>query len=107
MAQISPPIKNAITQFLRSIIEENIEIKEAFLFGSYANNTENIWSDIDIAIISPAFSENRFEERIRLMKISSRVDSRIEPVPFSPESFTDEDPLACEIKKNGIPLPLQ
>jgi predicted nucleotidyltransferase len=107
MAQISPPIKNAITQFLRNIIEENIEIKEAFLFGSYAKNTENIWSDIDIAIISPAFSENRFEERIRLMKISSRVDSRIEPVPFSPESFTDEDPLAYEIKKNGIPLPLQ
>jgi len=107
MAQISPPIKNAITQFLRNIIEENIEIKEAFLFGSYANNTENIWSDIDIAIISPTFSENRFEERIRLMKISSKVDSRIEPAPFSPESFTDEDPLACEIKKNGIPLPLQ
>lgn len=107
MAQIDSSIIKTATKFLDKIKEENIEIKEAFLFGSYAKNTENKWSDIDVAIISRNFSENRFEERVRLMKISHTIDSRIEPVPFRPENFTDDDPLACEIKKHGIPLPLQ
>jgi hypothetical protein len=30
------------------------------------------------------------------------IDSRIEPVPFRPEAFFDEDPLVWEIKKEGI-----
>jgi len=41
-------------------------------------------------------------EWIRLMKLSVAVDSRIEPVPFRPDTFVDEDPLAWEIKRSGI-----
>jgi len=47
------------------------------------------------------------EERIRLMKLSATVDSRIEPVPFRPDTFVNEDPLAWEIKRKGIPISLE
>ena len=36
------------------------------------------------------------------MKLSSDIDTRIEPVPFRPDTFIDEDPLVREIKKSGI-----
>ncbi|HBO84895.1 MAG TPA: nucleotidyltransferase, partial [Deltaproteobacteria bacterium] len=45
--------------------------------GSYARKTQNKWSDIDLAIISPDFSNDRFEERVRLMKLASSIDDRI------------------------------
>lgn len=33
--------------------------------------------------------------------IASEIDDRIEPVPFRPDTFVDEDPLVWEIKKEG------
>jgi len=74
------------------------------LFGSYADNRADAWSDIDVAIISPDFSDDRFDERIRLMKLSSEIDNRIEPVPFHSSDFRNDDPLVGEIKKRGISL---
>ena len=62
----------------------------------------NEWSDIDVAIISPDLTDDRFNERIRLTQIAQNVDSRIGPVPFHPDTFVEEDPLVWEIKKKGI-----
>ena len=56
-------------------------------------------------MVSPDFpniSDDRLEERVRFAKLSSAIDSRIEPVPFRPDTFVDEDPLVWEIKKEGI-----
>ncbi|HRZ27097.1 MAG TPA: nucleotidyltransferase domain-containing protein [Spirochaetota bacterium] len=82
----------------------NINIKEAYLFGSYAAGSEHDWSDIDIALISDDFSEDRYRERIRVMKITSEIDNRIEPVPYNSTQFTDLDPLVWEIKNHGIAI---
>jgi hypothetical protein len=38
------------------------------------------------------------------MKLAGEIDSRIEPVPFCPETFVEEDPLVWEIKKTGLKL---
>jgi len=89
-------------EFLRQLNTLGIRIQSAYLFGSYAKGTYGNWSDIDVAVVSPDISEDRLEERIRLTKLASKIDSRIEPVPFSPSSFVDEDPLVWEIKRVGI-----
>ena len=77
-------------------------MEAAYLFGSYAKGREKEWSDINVTIISSTISDDRLEERIRFTKISSAIDSGIEPVPFRPDTFVDEDPLVWEIKKEGI-----
>jgi predicted nucleotidyltransferase len=107
MAEIDASIMNAVKRFLDKIRENGIPISSAYLFGSYAQGKGSEWSDIDIAVISPGISDDRLEERIRLMKLSATVDSRIEPVPFRPDTFVDEDPLAWEIKRKGIPISLE
>jgi len=106
MAKIDASIMDAVKKFLDKIRENGIPISSAYLFGSYALGKGSEWSDIDVAVISPAISYDRLEERIRLMKLSATVDSRIEPVPFRPDTFVDEDPLAWEIKRKGIPISL-
>jgi uncharacterized protein len=104
LAEINTSIIETLKKFLEQLKENGIPVEAAFLFGSYAKGRATKWSDIDVAVISSDLSDDRFEERIRLSKISSRIDSRIEPVPFRPDTFVDEDPLVWEIKKEGIPI---
>ncbi len=102
MASENGQVISIIREFLTRLAQEGIHVESAYLFGSYAKGHEDRWSDIDVAVISPDLTNDRLEERIRLMKLSSDIDTRIEPVPFRPDTFVDEDPLAWEIKRSGI-----
>ena len=104
MAQIDNVVLDKLQTFIATLKNSGISIESAYLFGSYATNHAGKWSDIDVAIISPDFSGDRLDERIRLMKFSTEVDSRIEPVPFHSSDFIDTDPLVGEIKKHGISI---
>lgn len=104
MAGVNVAVLETLYRFLEALRTYGIHVESAYLFGSCARGTERKWSDIDVAIVSSDFSADRFEEGVRLMKLSSRIDSRIEPVPFRPSTFIDEDPLVWEIKKEGISL---
>jgi uncharacterized protein len=77
------------------------KIERAYLYGSPLNGTATEWSDIDLAVISADFSGDMFEERLSLMRIAGEIDDRIEPWPFTPESFESSDPLASEIRRTG------
>ena len=104
MAEVNTLAIELAKKFITYLQNQGIKIDSAYLFGSFAKGTEHKWSDIDVAVISSDFSDNRFEEGVRLMILSHDIDSRIEPVPFRPERFIDEDPLAWEIKKTGYLL---
>ena len=93
--------------FVNKVKETGIRVDKAFLFGSHANtkNKPKVYSDIDICIVSPNLGRDFIEETVRLNKISSQVDSRIEAIPFDPERLNDPyDPLAFEIRTYGIVL---
>lgn len=104
MAQVDHEIINTVQLFIRRLKEDGITIESAYLFGSHAFNRAGRWSDIDVAVVSPDFSSDRFDERLRLMKLSTEIDTRIEPVPYHINDFQDTDPLVDEIKKRGIRL---
>jgi hypothetical protein len=107
MVEIDASVMGAVKKFLNKMREEGIPVSSAYLFGSYARGQGSNWSDIDVAVVSSVISDDRLEERIRLMKLSAAIDSRIEPVPFRPDTFVDEDPLVWEIKQKGIPIQLE
>ncbi len=104
MVQINALIVNHVRRFLRKLREEGITVDAAYVFGSYARSQESTWSDIDVAIISQDFTGSRFEEGIRLAKIAQHIDTRIEPIPFYPNAFVEDDRLVWEIKKEGVRL---
>jgi uncharacterized protein len=78
---------------LIGILIKTCLLGSAYLFGSHAKGTSNQWSDKDLAIVSPDFSEDLCEERLILMRLSAEIDDRIEPKPFRPEIFTPIEPL--------------
>lgn len=105
---LSPAMKKIISTanlFVNKVKETGIIVDKAFLFGSHAKGKPKAYSDIDICIVSPNLGRDFIEETVRLNKISSQVDSRIEAIPFHPERLNDPyDPLAFEIRKYGILL---
>jgi predicted nucleotidyltransferase len=85
-------------------IRKTYKVELAFLYGSYAKGASNKWSDIDIAIVSQDFSDDLLKERLALTKLAIPIDDRIEPKPFTKQSFNPTDPLVYEITQNGIQL---
>ena len=96
---------NSILEIARRYIEEleknDIEVSEAIIFGSHVKGTSVEESDIDIAIVSTAFTGDRFEDRRRIVPLRRKIDSRIEPIPFRPEDFFNGGILVEDIKKTG------
>jgi predicted nucleotidyltransferase len=103
MAPIAPDVIASVERFL-TMVRRRLRVEAAYLYGSQAVGTARPWSDIDVAVISPDFSEDLFEERVTLMRWAAAIDDRIEPQPFTPERFGPNDPLASEISRTGIRL---
>lgn len=99
----SKAVKKVAEDFVKRLKEDNLPVKTAFLYGSYAKKAARKTSDIDICIISPNFRDD-LSAITYLLKISREVDSRIEAVGFSPKYFVDENPLVWEIKQTGIKI---
>jgi predicted nucleotidyltransferase len=96
---------NIINEYVNLLKKEGIEISKVILFGSYAKGTAKPESDIDIAIISSQFGKNNLKEMMFLRRIALKIDSHIEPLPFSPRDMDDRySTLAQEIMKYGITI---
>ena len=95
---------NAIAQkYVQNIKNSGVPILNAYLFGSYAKGNHHKDSDIDICIVSNNFGNDYIKESVNLRKFAFEIDSRIEPVPFTPDDLNDKySTLASEIKKYGI-----
>ncbi len=68
------------------LTDEQVEKLQIILFGSYAKGTENEDSDIDIAIISSNFSDI-IEDVAKLIGLTWKIDTRIEPHPITIEDY--------------------
>ena len=103
MAQIAPDILASVERFL-AVVCRRLRVDAAYLYGSQAAGQARPWSDIDVAVVSPDFSDDLFEERLTLMQWAAKIDDRIEPQPFTPDRFGPNDPLASEISRSGVRL---
>ena len=104
MFQLPAKVKNTIDSFLQELNRNNIPIKEAILFGSYASGSNKEWSDIDIAIVSEVFQGDRIDDKDKIRKITLSISSEIEIMPFSPSDFNSQNPFVKEILRTGIKL---
>ena len=103
---VNSEIKDIVIKFVNALINKGIQVEKAILFGSYLSGRYSNYSDIDIAIVSPDFGKDRFEEGKILFQIAWRVDPRIEPIPISSESYENDTwvPLIYEIRHNGLEI---
>lgn len=90
-----------VKKYIKELEKNNIPIQEAIIFGSFVKGKPKEESDIDLALVSSAFTGDRFNDRRRIVPLRRRIDSRIEPIPFKPEDFDHGGVLVDEIKRTG------
>lgn len=101
MAYSKAFVINLIRLYIDRLKENNIPVERVLLFGSYTKGTPREDSDIDIAVISSAFKGDRYLDRRRIVPLRRGIDSRIEPIPFTPGDYADGSILIDEIKSTG------
>ncbi len=102
MATLAPAVEQSVKRFIAALQQQQ-RIVMAYVYGSQVRGGTTKWSDIDVAIVSPDF-DDLFHARIALLRLAAQIDERIEPHPFTPESFTMSHPLASEIQRTGVRL---
>jgi predicted nucleotidyltransferase len=101
MVTIPAPIAKSVELFLAEV-KRRQRVVAAYIYGSQIKRTATEWSDIDLAIISPDFSADLFQEQLELLRLAAQIDDRIEPRPFRPDDFNTTEPLVNEIKRTGL-----
>lgn len=96
---------NIVNEYVNLLKQKGVDVSKVILFGSYAKGTAKPESDIDVAIISSQFGKNNLKEIMFLRRIALKIDSHIEPLPFSPKDMNDcYSTLVQEIIKYGIQI---
>jgi predicted nucleotidyltransferase len=105
---VDPKVRDIILRFIEALNKKGVHVERALLFGSYASGNARAGSDLDVAIVSPDFGKDRFEEGKMLFQVAWRIDPRIEPIPISSKSFENDTwvPLIYEIRQKGIEVEL-
>ena len=78
---VDQDVVSVVRRYLGVLPEFGIHASRAVLFGSFAVDKADEWSDIDLIAIAPEFDEPydiTFVERLWSARIT---DSRIEPIP--------------------------
>ena len=95
-------ILKSVKEYVKEI-SKYYNIKEVYLFGSYAKGTNNKDSDIDIAVVTDDIKTDTFDEEVKLMILRKGIDYRIEPHIITVEDYeNDETPFVVEVKNTGI-----
>ena len=81
------------------VVRKNMPVKMIILYGSYARGSENVSSDIDVAVVVDNIENDYLEKSARLFHLVRGIDSRIEPVLLS--SNEDRSGFLSSILKYG------
>ena len=92
-----------VKNYIDKIRKTETGILEAWLFGSYAKETQNSNSDIDLAIVF-ADNEPDFEKEVLFMTLRNGEETLIEPHLFSKKDFSENTPIISQIKNYGVQL---
>jgi uncharacterized protein len=91
-----------ISDFKKIIESRGIKIERLILFGSYATNKYNEWSDIDVVVVSNDFENKSYWERIDVLSAAIyEVFAPIEAVAMTPEEWKNKDSMIIDYAKNG------
>jgi uncharacterized protein len=90
--------------YIKMLGENEIPIKTAYLFGSYAKGSYDEWSDIDVLLVSDVFQGVRFLDKEKIRKISLKYNHNISPIPFNTKDFDTTNLFIKEIINTGIQL---
>jgi predicted nucleotidyltransferase len=102
--KIPKALRTVISDYIHILKADHLPIQQVFLFGSYAKGNPHPWSDVDLCIISPKFSDyiDAIQYLLSMRKLNPQYP--IEPIGMHPKDFRKNTTLSSEIKKTGIKI---
>jgi len=96
-------IKKIIVRYIDELEKLGIEVSQVILYGSYARGKPQEYSDIDIAVVSPAFSKlDIFERQEILSRAHHKFRVPLEPIGLTPKQLKEKQGFAREIVETGV-----
>lgn len=94
-------------EYLLAVQEAGVQLRAAYLFGSFAKNRQHKWSDLDIALVADDFSGMSAvdKDQFRHLHLLPQFLA-IEAHTFSTKHWLEGDPFIQEILKSGIEISL-
>lgn len=90
MAKSISQINSELKEFIL-LLTRSYNIFAVVLYGSYAEGRGHDLSDVDVAVFSDDFGKNIFEEMKNLFKLRRKIDTDIEPLPFSKKTYFEHE----------------
>ena len=99
-------IITSLQKYINLLQEEGITIDKAFLYGSYASETENEDSDIDLMLVSRQFDKADDLVFGKIWALTKKVNSRIEPYIVGMVKFENDSlsPIIQIVKAQGLEI---
>jgi predicted nucleotidyltransferase len=93
-----------VKNYAREIEMQGVHLRSVILYGSFANETQHQWSDIDVALVSDKFTGLPDDHDLFPYVSIKKPYSRIEVKTYSTDYFQKGDPFIEEIKNTGIEI---
>ncbi|MGB9629061.1 MAG: nucleotidyltransferase domain-containing protein [Thermodesulfobacteriota bacterium] len=107
MALSKDEVIKLVNDFIQ-ILQREHDVREVYLFGSYAKDMAKEYSDVDLAIVLGSLDKSHsppFDEYFKIFHEAQKFNSLLEVVCFEKEEFDkDGGALVRQIKKEGIKL---
>lgn len=98
-------IISLVKHFITDVEQTGVKLNGALLFGSWAKDTANKDSDIDVALISDSFINfEPIDIKLFMQAKIKNESTNIQVQTFSTKYFKKGDPFVDEIKNTGISL---
>ena len=94
-------IYSVLREFVEILKKNKVPVWRLYLFGSYAKDSFDQDSDIDLAVFWDKEDIDGFDEDVFLMGLRRDLDTRIEPHSFARTDFDETDPFIREIIETG------
>ena len=104
--QVAEQVRRFVT-----VVRHRIPVDQVLLFGSYARGAPRPWSDIDVAVISPAWDGYTRQERIVLLARWAWEANApwVEAVGYTPAELAAAAPgsFVGDIRDHGVPIEVE
>ncbi|MEZ4963235.1 MAG: nucleotidyltransferase domain-containing protein [Saprospiraceae bacterium] len=99
------PVINIVRTFVKDIRKEGVQLRRAYLFGSYSKGEQRESLDIDVALVSDDFVGVSFEDVKKFIDVTiQKPYFLIELHTFNTSDFEEGNPFVDEIKRTGIEI---
>jgi len=92
---VDESVVKGVKRYLLALQNRGLTVQFGVVFGSQAKGNAELWSDIDLIVVSPRFDNLISRQDVDLLwHVAARTDNRIEPIPCGERQWQEDDSSA-------------